>query len=199
MSLFQYYVLYYTTNTSIPFDQWSHTIVRPYPFYILTLSIPANHLLFIRVASVNAKGSILSDFHIINRSLLNHYLISSIEKFQCLSDDKNQLFFIQWSIDYESRLYINKYILYYSDTTEKNDDLIRQILIPINSIAINRQQLYDLYRYEFNSSLFDLNYNQYHRLKLHLAIIDQNENHLSMSQPAIYCTITRKYGKKCKF
>lgn len=173
--------------------------MRTYPFHTLTYSIPENQLLFIRVASVNAKGSILSDFHIINRSLTNHHLISSIEKFQCSSNDKNSLFSIQWSIDYESRLYIQKYILYYTDLTEKNDDLIRQIIIPIDSITINKQQLYDLYRYEFNNSLFDLNSYSYHKLQLHLAIIDQYENQMSISQPAISCSFIRKSGKKCKY
>jgi hypothetical protein len=151
------------------------------------------------VASVNAKGSILSDFHIINRTLINHYLISTIDKFQCSSDVKNQLFTIQWFVDYESRFYINQYILYYFDMTENNDDLIRRLLIPTNLISINKQQSYDLYKYEFNSSLFDLNYNQQHILRLHLAIIDQNGNHMTMTQPAIYCTLAKKYGKKCKF
>lgn len=173
--------------------------MRTYPFYTLTHSIPENQLLFIRVASVNAKGSILSDFHIINRSLSNYHFISSIEKFQCLSDNENSLFSIQWSIDYESRSYINKYILYYIDLTEKNDDLIRQIIISKNSIIMNKQQLYDLYKYEFNNSLFDLNFHSYHKLKLHLAIIDQNENHMSISQPAIFCNLARKSGKKCKY
>jgi hypothetical protein len=109
------------------------------------------------------------------------------------------LFSIQWSIDYESRLYINKYLLYYFDITENNDDLIRKLIIPNHFVTMNKQQSYDLYKYEFNSSLFDLNYNQYHILRLHLAIIDQNHNQMSMTQPAIYCTLTRKYGKKCKF
>lgn len=182
-------------NTSLPFEQWAHTTVRTYPFHILTLSIPENHLLFIRVASVNAKGSILSDFHIINRSLLNVHVISSIEKFQCHSDDTNHLFSIQWSIDYESRLYISKYILYYLDTTDKSDDLIRQILISNNAVTITKQQSNDFYQYEMNSSRFDLNYNRYHRLKLHLAVFDQNENQMSLSQPAISCSLRRKSGK----
>jgi hypothetical protein len=69
----------------------------------------------------------------------------------------------------------------------------------MNFLTINKQQFNDIYKYEFNSSLFDLNYNQYHILKLHLALIDQNENHILLSQPAIYCTLTRKSGKKCKF
>ncbi|MHC5733023.1 MAG: hypothetical protein ACYTXY_55130, partial [Nostoc sp.] len=90
-----------------------------------------------------------------------------LDKFQCFSDDKNQLFSLQWSIDYESRLYIKQYILYYLDITENNHDLIRRILIPINSITIHKQQSNYLYKYEFNSSLFDLNYNPYHILKLH--------------------------------
>ncbi|CAF0916965.1 unnamed protein product [Rotaria sp. Silwood1] len=181
-----HYIIYYTTNTSIPFEKWSHQVVRTYPFHILQLSISEISLLFIRIASVNAKGSILSDFHIINRSLTNHQLISTIDKFQCSSDDINQLFSIQWTIDYESRFYINKYILYYVDITEKNDDLIRRLMIPINFLSIHKQQSYDLYKYEFNSSLFNLNYNSYHILRLHLAIIDQNQNHLPMTQPAIY-------------
>ncbi|CAF2512711.1 unnamed protein product [Rotaria sp. Silwood2] len=192
-----HYILYYTTNTSIPFDKWSHQTVRTYPFHILQLSILEIPLLFIRIASVNAKGSILSDFHIINRSLTHRHLISTIDKFQCSSDDINQLFSIQWTIDYESRFYINKYILYYLDITENNDDLVRQLIIPINFLSIHKQQSYDLYKYEFNSSSFNLNYNSHHVLRLHLAIIDQNQNHLSMTQPAIYCTLTRKYGRIC--
>ncbi|CAF3242388.1 unnamed protein product [Rotaria socialis] len=188
-----YYILYYTTNTSIPFDQWSQKIVRTYPFYVLEFMMSKLNLLFVRVASINAKGSILSDFHIINRSLTNHHLISTIDKFQCSPNDINQLFSIQWTIDYESRFYINKYILYYMDVTENNDDLIRQLIIPISFLSIHKHESYDLYKYEFNSSLFNLNYNSYHILRLNLAVIDQNQNHLSMTQPAIYCTVTRKH------
>ncbi|CAF2073756.1 unnamed protein product [Rotaria magnacalcarata] len=188
-----YYILYYTTNTSVPFDQWSHKIVRVYPFYVLEFVMSKLNLLFVRVASINAKGSILSDFHIINRSLTNHHLISTIDKFQCSPNDINHLFSIQWTIDYESRFYINKYIIYYMDITENNDDLIRQLIIPINFLSIHKHESYDLYKYEFNSSLFNLNYNSYHILRLNLAVIDQNQNHLSMTQPAIYCTVTRKY------
>ena len=162
---------------------------------MLTLSIPENHLLFIRVASVNAKGSILSDFHIINRSLLNVHVISSIEKFQCQSDELTNRFSIQWSIDYESRLYIHKYILYYLDTTEQTDDLLGQIFIPNNAVTITKEQSNDFYQYAFNSSLFDLKYNRHHRLQMHLAIFDQNENQMSLSQPAIYCGLRRQSGK----
>lgn len=85
------------------------------------------------------------------------------------------------------------------DITENNDDLVRQLIIPINLLSIHKQESYDLYKYEFNSSLLDLNYNSYHILKLNLAVIDHNQNHLSMTQPAIYCTLTRKYGRICKF
>lgn len=159
------------------------------------MSIPDNPLLFIRVASVNAKGSILSDYHKINRSLLNVHVISSIEKFQCHSDDGNQLVSIQWSIDYESRLYISKYILYYLDTTEKSDDLLRQIPISNNAVSITKEQSNDFYQYELNSSRFDLNYNRYHRLKLHLAAFDQNGNQMALSQPGMSCSLRRKSGK----
>ena len=141
----------------------------------------------------------LSDFHIINRSLINYHLTAIIDEFQCLSDNINQLFSVQWTIDYQSRSYINEYILYYLDTTENNDELIRRLVIPSNFVSINKQRSYDLYKYEFNNSLFDLNYNPNHILKLHLAIVDHNENHLPMTQPAIYCTLTKEYGRKCKF
>ncbi|CAF1057011.1 unnamed protein product [Adineta ricciae] len=189
-----YYVLYYTINTSIPFEQWSHVVVRTYPFDVLSVTIPAQHFLFIRVATVNAKGSILSDFHIINRTLINHHVMSTIDKFQCSSNEKNQLFSIQWSIDYESRLYIKKYLLYYLDVTETNDDLVRQLIIPLSSLTINKQHPYDLYKYEVNNSIFDLDYNQQHVLKLHLAFIDHNDNHMALTQSAIYCTLARKYA-----
>ena len=195
-SLFQYYGLYYTMNTSIPFDQWSHTIVRTYPVHVLNLAVRSNQPIFVRVASVNAKGSILSDFHIINRSLLHHHLISLINNFHCSYDNRKQHLTIQWSIDYESRFYVHKYLLYYFDTIETNDDLIRQWTIPMQALSIQKQQTHDLYNYELNSSLLDLNYNSYHILRLHLAAIDQNENQMGMTQPAIYCTITSRSGRR---
>lgn len=85
------------------------------------------------------------------------------------------------------------------DVTDNSDDLMRRLIIPISYVSINKYQSSDFYKYEFNSSLFDLNYNPYHVLKLHLAIIDKNQNHLSMTQPAIYCTLTRKQGRMYSF
>ena len=152
------------------------------------------------MASVNAKGSILSDFHIINRTTttINQHILSSIENFQCLSDDFNQLFSIQWSIDYESRLHIQKYILYYIDTMETNNDLIRQLSIPLASLTMTKQQSHEVYKYDFNSSLFDLNYNTNHKLRLQLAIIDQNDNHMPITDSSIYCSLTKKSSKSKK-
>jgi hypothetical protein len=153
------------------------------------LTISANFQLFIRVASVNAKGLILSDFYIVHHSLSNTRFIPKIDRFQCSSDEQNQRISLQWSIDDKSRLYIEKYVLYYSDLTENNNDLIRMLTIPIN-----RQS----YKYEFNLSSFQLNNNPSHILRLHLAIIDQDQNQLPMASSPIYCTFTRKSGKNDK-
>jgi len=149
-----------------------------------------NFQLFIRIGSVNIKGSILSDFYIINYNLLNSRLISTINEFQCFSDDQNQLISLQWSINSKSDFYIKKYILYYFDLTENNDDLIRILTIPINYQSSNNLLIYKL-----NISLLNLNYNQYHILRLHLAIIDQYQNQLSMTFSPIYCIFTRIFGK----
>lgn len=158
-----------------------------------------NPLLFVRVASVNGKGSILSDFHIINRTIADAHLISPIERFQCLFDDQNQKLLIQWSIDYGSRFYTDHYLLYYQDVTRKDDDLIRRITIPLDQLSTLHEQSQDLYRYQLNRTTLDLDYEQQHRLQLHLSIIDQHQNQLSMTSNPIYCTLTRKYGKnKCK-
>jgi hypothetical protein len=157
-----------------------------------------NFQLFIRVASVNAKGSILSDFQMINYTLFNTRLLSTIDKFQCFSDDQYQQISLQWSIDHNSRLSIKNYLLYYSDLTQSNNDLIRMFIIPGDSISINRYSSYDLLNYQFNTSLLNLNYNEYHVLRLHLTIIDQNAHQLPMTSSPIYCTFTRKSGKKAK-
>ncbi|CAF4883383.1 unnamed protein product [Rotaria sp. Silwood1] len=190
-----YYILYYTTNTSIPFSQWSDVIIRTYPFHIISLPISSNFQLFIRVASVNTKGLILSDFHIINNSLSNNRFISTINKFQCFSNNENQLLTLQWSIDHKSHLYIEKYLLYYSDLAQNNDDFIQLLIIPIDLLSIDRQSTYNLLKYEFNMSLLNLNYNQYHILRLHLSIIDANQNQLLITLSPIYCILTRKLGK----
>jgi hypothetical protein len=155
-----------------------------------------HHLLFIRIAAVNVKGSILSDFHIINRSLVSHQHTSPIDQFQCRFDDNKQQLTIEWSTDYESRFYIHEYVLYYSDRTENTDEFIRQLIIPIHQLTVRQQQSYDFYRYEINRTQLDLNYHRYHILRLHLSVIDHNHNQLSMTQPGIYCSLTRKYGKK---
>ena len=195
--LFQYYVLYYTINTSIPFEQWSTIRISSRPFYILPISIPANVQLFIRVASVNAKGSTLSDFHMINHSLLNSHLISStIDNFQCFSSEPNQSITLKWSIDHRSHELIKNYIVYYSDLTQTNDNCLQTHLIPIDTIKIVRHLSKDLCEYKFNTSLLKLNYNKYHILRLDLAIIDQDENQLAMTSPSIYSTFPRKSGKQ---
>ncbi|CAF1353532.1 unnamed protein product [Adineta ricciae] len=192
-----YYILYYTINTSIPFEQWSTIRIHSRPFYILPISIPANVQLFIRVASVNAKGSTLSDFHMINHSLLNSYLISStIDNFQCISDEPNQSISLKWSIDHRSHGLIKNYIVYYSDLTQTNDDCLRTHLVPIDTIKLVRHLSKDLFEYKFNTSLLKLNYNKYHILRFDLAIIDQDENQLAMTSSSIYSTFPRKSGKQ---
>jgi hypothetical protein len=162
------------------------------------LPIFPNFQLFIRVASVNAKGSILSDFQIINYTLFNTRSLSTIDKFQCFSDDQYQKISLQWSMDHDSRLSIKNYILYYSDLTQSNDDLIRMLIIPADSVSINRYSSYDLLNYQFNTSLFNLNNNKYPVLRLHLTIIDQNGHQLPITSSPIYCTFTRNSGKKTK-
>lgn len=155
-----------------------------------------NIQLFIRVASVNIKGSILSDLYIINYSLLNFNLIPIINKFQCFPDNENQLITLQWSINQQYHFHIKNYILYYSDITTNdnnnntNDDLIRILTIPNVHQSSN-----DTIKSELNISLFNLNSNSYHILRLHLALIDQNENQLPMTSSNIYCILTRNYGK----
>lgn len=148
------------------------------------------------MASVNAKGSILSDFHIINRTISGPYFVSSIENFQCTFDELEQELVLQWSIDVESRFAIHRYLLYYLDLTEKNDDLIRQLSIPLQQCSIRRQESSDIYRYRFNQTTLDLNSHSHHLLRLHLSIIDHHQNQLSMTSTGIYCRLTRKYGKK---
>ena len=191
---FQYYILYYTNNASTPFDQWFYTTVRTYPFHVLRTHIQST-LLFVRVASVNSKGSILSDFHIINRSSYHSHLISTIDQFQCSFDDQKQQLLIRWSTDYEFRLSYYRYLLYYLDVTEADGDLIRRLTIHTDHLSIQQKDSYDFFRYELNSTELDLNYRPYHILRLYLSIIDQYENQLVTSEPAIYCTLTRKYGK----
>jgi len=160
-------------------------IIRTYPYYILPLLISTNFQLFIRVASVNAKGLILSDFYVINDNLSNIRFISKIDQFQCLVDEDNQIISFQWSIDNKSRLYIEKYILYYIDLTEENHDLIRMLTIPKN--------------HQLNISSFELNSNHpSHILQINLAIIDQNHNQLPMISSPIYCSFTKKSGKNDK-
>ena len=146
------------------------------------------------MASVNAKGLILSDFYIINYNLSDIRLISKIDKFQCLVNEQEQLISIQWTVDDKSRLYIEKYVLYYSDLTEKNNDLVRMLTIPINLQSNN-----DLIKYEFNISSFKLNSHPSHILHLNLAPIDQNQNQLLMISSATYCIFTREFGKNDKY
>lgn len=159
------------------------------------MPISANFQLFVRVASVNAKGLILSDLHIINSSLLNYRLIPRIEKFKCFTNDQNQFLTIQWSISHQSNLQIEKYRLYYSDLTQKSDDFIRVLTFATHQISIDHQSTHDVLKYEFNVSLLNLNYNDYHTLRLYLSIMDQNQNQLFNISSPIYCTFTRKPGK----
>ena len=79
--------------------------------------------------------------------------------------------------------------------TEKNNELVRQWTIPVDQLSIRQQQSSDMYRYELNSTQLDLNFHSHHILRLHLTIIDQNDNQLAMTQPAIHCTLTRKSGR----
>ncbi|CAF2975444.1 unnamed protein product [Rotaria socialis] len=187
-----YYVLYYTNNTSIPFSQWTNIIVRTYPFYMISMSISPSFQLFTRVASVNAKGLILSDFHQINYNSSNNRVISTIDTFQCFSNEQNQQLNLQWSIDHRSHSYIDKYLLYYSDLTENNGDFIRMKIISIDLLTIKYYSTYNIVKYEFNTSVLNLNFNRYHVLRLHLSIIDENQNQLQMTLSPIYCILTRQ-------
>ncbi|CAF1023620.1 unnamed protein product [Adineta steineri] len=190
-----YYILYYTINTSIPFDQWPKIKIYTYPFYILPISISINSQVFIRVATVNAKGLVLSDFQMINYTLSNSHLFPAINNFHCSFDNQNQLIYLEWLIYHNSYILIENHVLYYYDTTQNNDNLIRILKIPNNSLIIDRHSTYDLLKYKFNTSLFDLNSNEYYILRLHLAIIDQSQNQLPMTPSPIYCTFTKKSDK----
>lgn len=162
------------------------------------MSSQSSHLVFIRVASVNVKGSTLSDFHIINRTLIEKHFISSIEQFQCSFDEMRQEISLQWSIESESRFYINRFALYYLDQEEKNDELVRQMFISLHQCSVRQQRSSDFYRFHFNRTSLDLNFHSHHLLRLHLAIIDHHQNQLSMTSAGIYCRLTRHYGKKKK-
>ena len=133
----------------------------------------------------------------INQSLSNSHLISStIDNFQCISDESNQSISLKWSIDQRSHGLIKNYIVYYSDLTQTNDDCLRIHLIPIDTIKIVRHLSKDFFEYKFNTSLLKLNYNKYHILRFDLAIIDQDENQLAMTSSSIYSTFPRKSGKQ---
>lgn len=142
--------------------------------------------LFIRVASVNVKGLSLSNFYMINDHFSSLNIMPSIDQFQCLSDNENQLISLQWSINNQSDFNISKYLLYYIDLTEINHDLIRLLTIPISNHFV---------KYQFNLSLLNLNFNPYHLLRFHLALIDQNYHQFPIISLPIYCILSRKFGK----
>lgn len=162
---------------------------------MISLPILPNFQLFTRIASANAKGLILGDFHKITYNPLKNQFISPIIEFQCFSNDLNQQLILQWSIDHTSHSYIEKYILYYSDSTQTNDDFIRIKTIPTDSLTINHHSTYNVLKYNLNTSSLNLNFNQYHILHLYLSIIDENENQLPITLPPKYCLFTRKSGK----
>jgi hypothetical protein len=145
-----------------------------------------NFRLFIRVASVNVKGLSLSNFYMINDQFSHSGLIPSINQFRCFSDDQNQFISLQWSINNQSDFNIEKYLLYYSDLTENNNDLIRILTIPISN---------NLLKYQLNTSLLKLNSNPYHLLRFHLVLIDQNHHQLPFMSLPIYSILSRKFGK----
>jgi hypothetical protein len=145
-----------------------------------------NSRLFIRVASVNAKGLSLSNFYMINNQFSPENLIPSINRFRCFSDDEHQLISLQWSIKNQSDFNIIKYLLYYSDLTENNNDLIRLLTVPIFN---------NFFKYQLNLSLLNLNFNPYHLLRFHLIPIDENYRQLPIISSPTYCIISRKSGK----
>lgn len=158
----------------------------------MILSVPTfdSFPLFIRVACVNGKGSVLSDFHIITDYLPSEPFIPTVEHFRCLSAETHhqQRLSLQWSVSEQSRAHIAQYLLYYTDLTESTAPLVRLLPIPIDSLSVHR--------YHLNTSSLVLNWNRYHLLRFHLAILDRNGNQQSISRQPIHCTFTRRDGKR---
>ena len=140
---FQYYVVYYTNNTTIPFDQWSSHVVHTYPFSLVSLSGFSDASLFVRVATVNAKGSILSDFSRIHRNRSHDGSLVTLDQFHCLADDTHQLVLLRWSMNPSSHSHVHHFLLSYLDVADGDADLMRIVAIPTSSVSIDQQSSFD--------------------------------------------------------
>jgi hypothetical protein len=150
------------------------------------------------VATVNAKGSILSDFSRIHRNRSHDGSLVTIDQFHCLADDTNQLVLLHWSMNPSSHSHVNQFLLYYLDVADGDADLMRILAIPTSSVSIDQQSSFDRYTYPLNSSSLQSNSNRGSLFRLHLAAIDHNRNQLPMTVLPIYCTLTKSYGKTKK-
>jgi hypothetical protein len=151
---------------------------------------------FIRVASVNTKGSILSDFHVINDYLSPEYYTFTIDQFHCLSDDLHRQLSFHWLISHSYRFDFFRYYLYYVDTIDGHNELVRSILIDNDDLVIDRQHSFDRINYQLNtSSMLNMNTNRVLILRFHLAAMDNNEHQLAMTSQPIYGLLTQRYGK----
>ena len=152
--------------------------------------------LFVRVATVNAKGSILSDFSRIHRNRSDGGSLVTMDQFHCLADDIHRLVLLRWSMDPSSHSHVNQFLLYYLDMANGEVDLMRILTIPTSSVSIDQHSSLDWFTYPLNSSSLQSNSNRDSLFRLHLAAIDPNGNQLPMTALPIYCTLTKSYGKK---
>lgn len=193
--------MYFATNASIPFHQWSQRIVRQYPFIILSPLVVSDHLpLFIRVASVNSKGSTLSDFHQIHRhrTAENHErFFSHIEQFRCLTDDQDEIVTLQWTLTspLETHLHLNGFVLYYLEIIETNNEIFQLLTLPMNSIVSLRQESIDLFQYVLNRTSLNLQSHHQALVRFHLAVRDQDDNQHSLTTDGIFCLLPRRFGE----
>ncbi|CAF0867261.1 unnamed protein product [Didymodactylos carnosus] len=194
------YIIHYTTNISTAFYEWQNVTVHTYSIYVLTnITFKANmaKTLVLCIASVNAKGSILSGFHIVNLTSFYTEMSSTIENFHCpyatpsLSSSTTEVL-LKWKIP--SSLIIERYILYYFDFSEQSINRIAQTFIIPSSNVINNQ---NNIQYVLNTSLLNLNTKTHYILSLNMAIMDDRKYQSPMSEPTIYCLTATNEWKEC--
>ncbi|CAF1388047.1 unnamed protein product, partial [Didymodactylos carnosus] len=189
------YIIYYTTDISTPFYEWQNITVYTYSIYVLTnITFKTNKAktLVLRVAGVNAKGSTLSGFHIVNFTSFYSSLSSSVENFQCSHVTPSSAFestslsttklLLKWTIP--SSLIVEHYILYYFDLSEQTINHLAQTFIISSSNVIKNQ---NSIQYMLDSSLLNLKPKPRHTLSLNMAIMDNEKYQSPMSEPTIYC------------
>lgn len=160
------------------------------PYVILTLTVSDRWPLFIRVASVNNKGSTLSDFSFIHRNLSINSMSQPIEQFQCHFDEKSLSLRLKWSMLIKSMVYVDQFVLYYTDM----NDIVRSFSLPMDLIDRIQHKYWIDFVSPLNTSMLMLKSHRYHILRLYLTVMDRQRNQHFIKSSTIYCMLPKRYG-----